>query len=91
MRLVIDLPDEVVKWFKGKGFIPIGQYLTVDEAMKKAEPLSEVLAEIKGEILDYNIRQRVSGSENFLLGYCAGMDKSAEIIDKHIGEKSTES
>lgn len=50
MKLVIDLPDEVVKWFKEKGFIPIGQYLMVDEAMKKAKPLSEVLGEIKAEI-----------------------------------------
>lgn len=44
-----------------------------------------LIKELKAEILDYNIRQRVSGSESFLIGYCAGMDKSAEILDKYAG------
>ena len=80
MKLVIDLPDEVVKWFKGKGFIPIGQYLTVDEAMKKAEPLSEVLAEIKGEIEQMPV---------VLLNGFDHIDRTdtLEIIDKHISGK----
>lgn len=80
MKLVIDLPDEVVKWFKEKGFIPIGQYLTVDEAMKKAEPLSEVLDEIKGEIEQMPV---------VLLNGFDHIDRTdtLEIIDKHISGK----
>ena len=76
MKLVIDLPDEVVKWFKGKGFIPIGQYLTVDEAMKKAEPLSEVLAEIRTEI------EEKAHSDNNAI-YRDGLLYALYVINKH--------
>ena len=79
MKLVIDLPDEVVKWFKEKGFIPIGQYLAVDEAMKKAEPLSEVLAEIKAEITKGQAYSSITYISNVI-----------EIIDKHIGKAERE-
>ena len=78
MKLVIDLPDEVVKWFKGKGFIPIGQYLTVDEAVKKAEPLSEVLAEIKGEISEIPKKYPMTKEYEY------GLNEAMAIIDKHI-------
>ena len=83
MKLVIDLPDEVVKWFKEKGFIPIGQYLTVDEAMKKAEPLSDVLNGIKAEIkeLSFDVTERSSG-EQMELNYTANVLKVLDNIGK---------
>lgn len=50
MKIVIDLPDEVIIWFKERAFIPIMYYTAVEEAMEKAEPLSEILDNIgKGE------------------------------------------
>lgn len=86
MKLVIDLPDEVVKWFERKGFIPIGQYLTVDEAMKKAKPLSEVLNEIKGEIeKDRKFHVGTFEADDPIdYGIVEGIDKVMDIIDKHI-------
>ena len=45
------------------------------------------LEDIRSEILGYNVRGRVSGSESFLMGYARGMDKAAEIVGKYIGGK----
>lgn len=83
IKLVIEIPTDLYEITKAK----VDKNMTcapLSVSIAHGKPLPDVLDEIKGEILDYNIRQRVSGSENFLLGYCAGMDKSAEIIDKHI-------
>lgn len=83
MKIVIDLPDEVVEWFKGKGFIPIGQYLTVDEAMKKAEPLSEILDKISAEI-----KEKMSHYDHFENSNTAsGLRMAREIVEKHKGDK----
>ena len=84
MKLVIDLPDEAVKWFKGKGFIPIGQYLMVDEAMKKAEPLSEVLDDAKREIAEL----RDSWEKDCYHDEAEALNIALKIIDKHIGKES---
>lgn len=46
MKIVIDLPEEVVEWFKERAFIPIKYYTEVEEAMEKAEPLSEILEKL---------------------------------------------
>lgn len=82
VKLVIEISAETYEYWQTHA----DEYVLA-EAIKNGTPLSEVLDEIREEILDYNIRQRVSGSENFLLGYCAGMDKSAEIVDKHISRE----
>lgn len=86
VRLIIELPTDLYEITKAK----VDKNMTqapLSVSIAHGKPLSDVLDEIKGEILDYNIRQHVSGSEKFLLGFCAGMDKSAEIINKHIGKE----
>lgn len=94
MKLVIDLPDEVVKWFKEKGFIPIGQYLMVDEAMKKAKPLSEVLNGIKVDINENGFTiQENDGSYTHVISTARLkylIDKWEYIIEKHIGKAESE-
>ena len=49
MKIVIDIPEEVAEWFKERAFIPIKYYTEVEEAMGKAEPLSEILDKISGQ------------------------------------------
>ena len=78
MKLVIDLPDEVVKWFKRKGFIPIGQYLAVDEAMKKAKPLSEVLD--KGEWIP--VSERLPEEREWYLAVFKEKDTDFQLIPR---------
>lgn len=52
-------------------------------ALSVPEREKGTLEDIRSEILGYNVRGRVSGSESFLMGYASGMDKAAEIVEKY--------
>lgn len=82
MKIVIDLPKEVTEWFKERAFIPIKYYTEVEEAMEKAEPLSEILDKISAEI-----DEKISHYEHFSSSNTAnGLMIAKEIIEKYKGE-----
>lgn len=84
VKLVIDFPNDkyelFVECYRGNDNCD-WLYRLVAEGI----PLDDV----KAEVLNYNVRKHVSGSESFLMGYAVGMDKSAEILD-NIGKESEE-
>ncbi len=72
VKIIIEIPKPMHESVQN------GTYCgTLYEELKNGVPLDDV----KAEILDYNVRRHVSGSESFLKGYAVGMDKSAEILD----------
>ena len=69
MIIVIDLPEEVTEWFKERAFIPIKYYTEVEEAMEKAEPLSEILDKISAEIKEKAFTEEIFDEETFKSTY----------------------
>ena len=69
MIIVIDLPEEVTEWFKERAFIPIKYYTEVEEAMEKAEPLSEILDKISAEINEKAFTEEIFDEETFKSTY----------------------
>ena len=69
MKIVIDLPEEVTEWFKERAFIPIKYYTEVEEAMEKAEPLSEILDKISAEINEKAFTEEIFDEETFKSTY----------------------
>lgn len=58
-------------------FVTAEMDVEIEKAIKNGTPLDK----IKDKILDYNVRQHISGSESYLIGFAAGMDKSAELLE----------
>ena len=69
MKIVIDLPEEVTEWFKERAFIPIKYYTEVEEAMEKAETLSEILDKISAEIKEKAFTEEIFDEETFKSTY----------------------
>ena len=85
MKLIIDITEEDYEFTKGAKTARVFPSEHYVKLILNGVPLDRV----KDKILNYNVRQHVSGSENFLKGYAVGMDKAAEILDKEVNNDNT--